>query len=77
MPALPDGDGLTVVVNTGAGTVGADVLRVLRERLPRAEVVECGGDGLEAELASAAERAAVLGVCGGDGTPPRTKPNGR
>ncbi|MFF4643523.1 bifunctional phosphatase PAP2/diacylglycerol kinase family protein [Streptomyces sp. NPDC001389] len=68
VPALPDGDGLTVVVNTGAGTVGADVLGVLRERLPRAEVVECGGDALEEELAAAADRAAVLGVCGGDGT---------
>ncbi|MEW1639665.1 phosphatase PAP2 family protein [Streptomyces sp. NPDC093801] len=68
VPALPDGDGLTVVVNTGAGTVGAEVLGVLRERLPRAEVVECGGDALETELASAAERADVLGVCGGDGT---------
>ncbi|MFJ8163174.1 bifunctional phosphatase PAP2/diacylglycerol kinase family protein [Streptomyces sp. NPDC096136] len=68
VPALPDGAGLTVVVNTGAGTVGAQVLDVLRERLPRAEVVECGGDALEAELAAAADRAAVLGVCGGDGT---------
>ncbi|WP_327306707.1 phosphatase PAP2 family protein [Streptomyces sp. NBC_01298] len=68
-PALPDGAGLTVVVNTGSGTAattGLDVL--LRERLPKAELVECEGQDLAAELASAAERAAVLGVCGGDGT---------
>lgn len=68
-PALPDGSGLTVVVNTGSGTAattGLDVL--LRERLPKAELVECQGPELTAEMASAAERATVLGVCGGDGT---------
>ncbi|MCX4778453.1 bifunctional phosphatase PAP2/diacylglycerol kinase family protein [Streptomyces sp. NBC_01264] len=68
-PALPDGAGLTVVVNAGSGTAattGLDVL--LRERLPKAELVECEGPELAAELASAAERATVLGVCGGDGT---------
>lgn len=68
-PALPDGSGLTVVVNTGSGTAattGLDVL--LRERLPKAELVECRGPELTAELAAAAERATVLGVCGGDGT---------
>ncbi|MET9854003.1 phosphatase PAP2 family protein [Streptomyces sp. NPDC006450] len=68
-PALPDGSGLTVVVNTGSGTAattGLDVL--LRERLPKAELVECQGPELAAELAAAAERATVLGVCGGDGT---------
>ncbi|WP_327252799.1 bifunctional phosphatase PAP2/diacylglycerol kinase family protein [Streptomyces sp. NBC_01244] len=68
-PALPDGSGLTVVVNTGSGTAattGLDVL--LRERLPKAELVECQGPELAGELAAAAERATVLGVCGGDGT---------
>ncbi|MFZ3497689.1 bifunctional phosphatase PAP2/diacylglycerol kinase family protein [Streptomyces sp. 5.8] len=68
-PALPDGNGLTVVINTGSGTAattGLDVL--LRERLPKAELVECQGPELTAELAAAAERATVLGVCGGDGT---------
>ncbi|MFE9562059.1 bifunctional phosphatase PAP2/diacylglycerol kinase family protein [Streptomyces sp. NPDC006487] len=68
-PALPDGAGLTVVVNTGSGTAattGLDVL--LRERLPKAELVECQGPELAGELAAAAERATVLGVCGGDGT---------
>lgn len=67
-PALPDGAGLTVVVNTGSGTAATAGLDVLRERLPRAEVVECAGSELEAELAAAAARARVLGVCGGDGT---------
>lgn len=68
-PALPDGAGLTVVVNSGSGTAattGLDVL--LRERLPKAELVECQGPELTEELAAAAERATVLGVCGGDGT---------
>ncbi|MBT2466753.1 phosphatase PAP2 family protein [Streptomyces sp. ISL-66] len=68
VPALPDGDGLTVVVNSGSGTASAAGLDVLRERLPKAELVTCEGSELAAELASAAERAAVLGVCGGDGT---------
>ncbi|MET9319030.1 phosphatase PAP2 family protein [Streptomyces sp. NPDC003038] len=71
-PALPDGAGLTVVVNTGSGsTAGArlDLLReVLRERLPKAEVIPCEAGELSAELAAAASRATVLGVCGGDGT---------
>ncbi|MEU8433561.1 phosphatase PAP2 family protein [Streptomyces sp. NPDC029216] len=68
VPALPDGAGLTVVVNTGAGTAGGAVLDVLLDRLPRAEVVACAGGELEAELEAAAARSAVLGVCGGDGT---------
>lgn len=68
-PALPDGAGLTVVVNTGSGTAATARLEVLlRERLPKAEIIECEGPELAAELASAAERATVLGVCGGDGT---------
>ncbi len=67
-PALPDGEGLTVVVNTGSGTAASAGLDVLRSRLPKAEVVECGGAELAAELAAAASRATVLGVCGGDGT---------
>ncbi|WP_327168111.1 bifunctional phosphatase PAP2/diacylglycerol kinase family protein [Streptomyces subrutilus] len=66
-PALPEGEGLTVVVNTGSGSSAA-VPALLRERLPKAEVVECAGPDLPAELAAAASRATVLGVCGGDGT---------
>ncbi|MGR4878987.1 bifunctional phosphatase PAP2/diacylglycerol kinase family protein [Streptomyces sp. LARHCF249] len=66
VPALPDGAGLTVVVNTATGAAAA--ARLLRDRLPRAEVIECGASQLAAALESAASRAAVLGVCGGDGT---------
>lgn len=67
-PALPDGAGLTVVVNTGSGTAAAAGLDILRTRLPAAEVIECEGPELSAALAKAAARATVLGVCGGDGT---------
>ncbi|WP_314244652.1 bifunctional phosphatase PAP2/diacylglycerol kinase family protein [Streptomyces sp. DSM 40907] len=67
-PALPDGAGLTVVVNTESGTAAAAGLGILRTRLPAAEVIECEGQELPATLAKAASRATVLGVCGGDGT---------
>ncbi|GLX18469.1 MULTISPECIES: bifunctional phosphatase PAP2/diacylglycerol kinase family protein [Streptomyces] len=67
-PALPDGAGLTVVVNTASGTARGAGLGVLREMLPRAEVVECAGEEVEAVMAEAAARARVLGVYGGDGT---------
>lgn len=67
-PALPDGAGLTVVVNTGSGTAAVAGLDVLHTRLPAAEVIECEGPELPATLAKAASRATVLGVCGGDGT---------
>ncbi|MDJ0379773.1 phosphatase PAP2 family protein [Streptomyces sp. G-G2] len=67
-PALADGDGLTVIVNKGSGTAAQAGLDLLRASLPKAEVVECEGPQLAEELASAAARSAVLGVCGGDGT---------
>ncbi len=67
VPALPEGAGLTVVVNTGSGTAAA-VPDLLRTRLPKAEVIECEGAQLLPALAEAASRATVLGVCGGDGT---------
>ncbi|MBR8638766.1 phosphatase PAP2 family protein [Streptomyces tuirus] len=66
VPALPDGDGLVLVVNTAAGT--AERAGALRDALPRAEVVECEPADVSAELEKAARRARVLGVCGGDGT---------
>ncbi|MFF5444602.1 bifunctional phosphatase PAP2/diacylglycerol kinase family protein [Streptomyces sp. NPDC012888] len=66
-PALPDGAGLTVVVNTDSGSAAA--ADGLRAALPRAEVVTCGaGDELPELMADAAARSTVLGVCGGDGT---------
>ncbi|WP_030760731.1 bifunctional phosphatase PAP2/diacylglycerol kinase family protein [Streptomyces sp. NRRL F-2664] len=67
VPALPEGAGLTVVVNTGSGTAST-VPGLLRTRLPKAEVIECEGEELLPVLAEAASRATVLGVCGGDGT---------
>ncbi|MFI1646190.1 bifunctional phosphatase PAP2/diacylglycerol kinase family protein [Streptomyces avidinii] len=67
-PALPDGAGLTVVVNTASGTASAAGLDAVRTRLPGAEVIECEASELTATLAKAASRAAVLGICGGDGT---------
>ncbi|MER5935016.1 phosphatase PAP2 family protein [Streptomyces sp. NPDC002054] len=67
-PALPDGAGLTVVVNTGSGTADPAVLDLLAAQLPAAELVECAGEELPEVLADAAARSVALGVCGGDGT---------
>ncbi|MGW1808954.1 phosphatase PAP2 family protein [Streptomyces sp. NPDC002078] len=65
-PALPEGEGLVMVANRGSGT--ADRVRALHAALPRAEIVECAPEEIGDELAKAAARARVLGVCGGDGT---------
>ncbi|GAA3830813.1 bifunctional phosphatase PAP2/diacylglycerol kinase family protein [Streptomyces phyllanthi] len=65
-PALPDGEGLVVVANRGAGT--SDRVRALQDALPRAEAVECEPEDVRDELEKAATHARVLGVCGGDGT---------
>jgi diacylglycerol kinase family enzyme len=52
--------------DSGRGDAAA---KVLRERLPRARIIElCDGDDLETALERAAGDAAILGVCGGDGT---------
>ncbi|MFB6894558.1 bifunctional phosphatase PAP2/diacylglycerol kinase family protein [Kitasatospora sp. NPDC056327] len=78
-PALPEGAGLWVVVNSGSGQ-GAltsegprETAAALRELLPRADVRICGpDDDLPTLLAEAADLAAAaggaLGVCGGDGS---------
>ncbi|MFI6938431.1 bifunctional phosphatase PAP2/diacylglycerol kinase family protein [Streptomyces sp. NPDC050418] len=66
VPALRDGAGLVMVVNSGART--ADRAHLLLAQLPGAELVECEPAALGEELEKAAERARVLGVCGGDGT---------
>ncbi|WP_406193946.1 diacylglycerol kinase family protein [Kitasatospora sp. NBC_01560] len=78
-PALPEGAGLSVVVNSGSGS-GAllpadpeETVAALRALLPRAEVRLCGpDDDLPELLTEAADRAAAaggaLGVCGGDGS---------
>ncbi len=74
-PALADGAGLTVVVNTASGVPGLLVPAAdrLRELLPDAEVVEATEDDDIAELLDraaleAAGRGGALGVHGGDGT---------
>ncbi|MFF1705964.1 bifunctional phosphatase PAP2/diacylglycerol kinase family protein [Streptomyces sp. NPDC058252] len=65
-PALPEGEGLVMVANTGSGS--ADRVNALRATLPGAEIVECLPADVQEELEKAATRARVLGVCGGDGT---------
>lgn len=70
-PALPDGAGLTLVINpsAGSGDRADEVTAQVRRELPRARVVRCGEqDDLAAALAEAAGEARVLGVMGGDGT---------
>ncbi|MFG2312311.1 bifunctional phosphatase PAP2/diacylglycerol kinase family protein [Streptomyces sp. NPDC048566] len=65
-PALPDGAGLVMVANAGAGS--PERVRALADALPDAEVVVCEPGSVREELEKAAARATVLGVCGGDGT---------
>ncbi|MFM9371962.1 bifunctional phosphatase PAP2/diacylglycerol kinase family protein [Streptomyces sp. Da 82-17] len=75
-PALPDGDGLYVVVNPSSGAQPqlVDPVRQLRTLLPQAEIVlyddEAGPlpEVLRAAAQDAARKGGVLGVCGGDGT---------
>ncbi|MGW7201601.1 phosphatase PAP2 family protein [Streptomyces chryseus] len=66
-PALPGGQDLVVVVNKRSGSAAAKAALV-RDALPRAEVVECEPDALSAELEKAAQQGRAIGVCGGDGT---------
>jgi undecaprenyl-diphosphatase len=70
-PALPDGDGLTVVINetAGSGDRADEVEQELRGLLPSVDVVRCGpDDDVQECLTKAAQSAQVLGVMGGDGT---------
>lgn len=69
-PARPQGKGVTIVINPASGSgTGARVLDEVREALPQAEIVELGeDDDVVQVLQSAAERAEVLGIGGGDGT---------
>ncbi|MFI7336772.1 bifunctional phosphatase PAP2/diacylglycerol kinase family protein [Streptomyces sp. NPDC050085] len=66
VPALPGGEGLVMVVNTGAGT--PEKVRSLRDALPLAEFVECEGEEIPEALEKAAPRARALGISGGDGS---------
>jgi undecaprenyl-diphosphatase len=66
-PAAPEGAGLALVVNPGAGS--APRAEELRRRLPAARILECAaGQDLVELLRAAAEGAEVLGVDGGDGS---------
>ncbi|OBA63814.1 phosphoesterase [Mycobacterium sp. 1100029.7] len=69
-PERPDGAGVVLVVNPASGSgTGARVLDEVRAALPAAEIVELGADDdPEQALRSAASRAEVLAVGGGDGT---------
>jgi undecaprenyl-diphosphatase len=69
-PARPQGDGVVLVVNPASGGgSGAEVIEEVREALPHTEIVEIAEDDDVAEvLRTAAERAEVLAVGGGDGT---------
>jgi undecaprenyl-diphosphatase len=69
-PARPDGAGVVLVVNPASGSgTGARVVDEVRQALPKAEIVELGeADDVLEVLRSAAERAEVLAVGGGDGT---------
>ncbi|QGV77712.1 bifunctional phosphatase PAP2/diacylglycerol kinase family protein [Streptomyces ficellus] len=67
-PALPGGADLVVVANRGSGS--ADQAALVRDALPRAEVLECEPEdaGQAMEKAAASGRCRALGVLGGDGT---------
>ena len=70
-PALPDGDGLIVVINetAGSGERATEVEKELKAALAKVQVVRCGEGGNIADcLSEAAKTAKVLGVMGGDGT---------
>ena len=69
-PARPEGEGVVLVINPASGSgTGARVVDEVREALPAVEVVEFEeGDDLETVLRTAADRAEVLAVGGGDGT---------
>jgi diacylglycerol kinase family enzyme/membrane-associated phospholipid phosphatase len=69
-PALPGGEGLTVVVNLGAGSADESGLQEeISRALPAAEIVTCDDpEQLEKCLEASAEHARALGIAGGDGT---------
>jgi undecaprenyl-diphosphatase len=69
-PPRPDGAGVVLVINPSSGSgTGARVIDEVRDALPQAEIVEVEqGDDIAETLRSAAGRAEVLAVGGGDGT---------
>lgn len=68
-PALDTGKGLVLVVNGAARSADDTLAELIARELPEAEVLFATDGGQMHELlTSAAERATVLGVAGGDGT---------
>jgi diacylglycerol kinase family enzyme/membrane-associated phospholipid phosphatase len=70
-PELVDGEGLSMVVNSGSGRPGTDPVSEIAERLPKAHLVRLDpGDDLIALLQEAAEHPGTraLGIAGGDGS---------
>lgn len=68
--ALPQGEGLTVLVNSTAGADRPPIAAEIAERLPRARLVHLGEHDNLRDLAEQAldGGARALGACGGDGT---------
>ncbi len=67
----PDGAGVVLAVNPGAGSSGAETAEDLRKRLPQAEVIELEDPGDLAEVLEAAalrDGVRAIGAAGGDGT---------
>ncbi|MGI8680835.1 MAG: bifunctional phosphatase PAP2/diacylglycerol kinase family protein, partial [Mycobacteriales bacterium] len=68
-PALPEGAGLVVAVNSNSGSASDDTVAEIKAALPAAEIIELTPDSVLADLLDeAASRAKALGVAGGDGT---------
>lgn len=69
-PERPNGAGVVLVINPASGSgTGARIADEVRTRLPKAEIVELSrNDDPERVLRSAAARAEVIAVGGGDGT---------
>lgn len=70
-PALPDGEGLGIAVNTLGGSYAAETAGALQKIFPKAYIKEIGPeDDVAAEITAVATRPGVvaLGVWGGDGT---------
>jgi undecaprenyl-diphosphatase len=68
--AFPEGDGITFVVNSAAGTgLHHDPARTLREALPLARILETGDElDIHTALKVAAAEARAIGIAGGDGS---------